>query len=145
MNPTFKLWRYFFSVSLHKKRERSGDLPVLMGCTGIHLRDHRSTEYITCPLSRSNKGWQALRFYVKNDATSPLPDFNGRLIKEAQPVWVWGPLEKEKKRLCDLLDAIALLKNHGLHGTGVIGVYHMRRVAPLMARALSLNGMTLGT
>jgi hypothetical protein len=32
IEPHFKLWRYFFSVSLHKKKERSGDLSVLMGC-----------------------------------------------------------------------------------------------------------------
>ena len=59
-------------------------------------------------------------------------------------MWSWGPLEKEKKRLCDLLDAIALLKNHGLRGAGVIGAYHVRRVAPLMARALPLYGMMAG-
>jgi hypothetical protein len=37
IEPHFKLWRHFFSVSLHKKRERSGDLSVPMGCAGIHL------------------------------------------------------------------------------------------------------------
>ena len=114
----------------------------MMGCTGIHLRDHRSTEYMICPLSRSNKRWHALWFYVKNDATTLLPDFTGRLIEEALPVWEWGPPEKEKKRLRDLLNAIALLKNHGLRGAGVIGAYHARRVAPLMVRGLPLYGMT---
>ena len=37
IEPHFELWRYFFSISLHKKRERSGDLSVSMGCVGIHL------------------------------------------------------------------------------------------------------------
>ena len=37
IKPHFEMWRYFFSVSLHKKRERSGDLSVPMGCIGIHL------------------------------------------------------------------------------------------------------------
>jgi hypothetical protein len=41
----------------------------------------------------------------------------------------------EKRRLGDLLKAIALLKRHGLHAIGVIRAYHARRVAPLMARA----------
>jgi hypothetical protein len=36
---------------------------------------------------------------------------------------------------------IVLLKLHGLHGTGIIRAYHARRVAPLMARALSLYEM----
>jgi hypothetical protein len=35
-----------------------------------------------------------------------------------------------------------LLKRHGYNATGVIGAYHARRVAPLMARALSLYQMT---
>ena len=55
-----------------------------------------------------------------------------------------GTPEKEKKRLCDLLDAITLLKNHGLRGAGVIRAYHTRRLAPLMVRALPLYGMTPG-
>jgi hypothetical protein len=42
----------------------------------------------------------------------------------------------------DLLKAIALLKCHGLHATGVVGRYHVRRVAPLMACALPLHQMT---
>jgi hypothetical protein len=56
-------------------------------------------------------------------------------------VWGWGPPEKEKKRLRDLLDAITLLKRNALHETDVIGAYHVRRVAPLMARALPLYRM----
>jgi len=48
---------------------------------------------------------------------------------------------KEKKRMRDLLETVVFLKNHGLHGAGVIGAYHVRRVAPLIARALPLFGM----
>ena len=48
IEPHFELWRYFFSVSLHKKRERSGDLSVPMGWAGIHLQGHRSVEYMAC-------------------------------------------------------------------------------------------------
>jgi hypothetical protein len=55
-----------------------------------------------------------------------------------------GAPEKEKKRLYDLLDAIALLKNHSPHRTGVIEAYHVRRVAPLKACALPLYEMTPG-
>ena len=53
-----------------------------------------------------------------------------------------GATIKEKKRMRDLFEAIAFLKPHGLHGAGVIGGYHARRVAPLMARVLPLYGMT---
>ena len=44
--------------------------------------------------------------------------------------------------MCDILDAIVFLKNHNLRGAGVMGAYHARRVAPLMARALLLYRMT---
>jgi hypothetical protein len=40
------------------------------------------------------------------------------------------------------LKAIAILKEHGIHGVGVIGAYHVKRLAPLMAHALSMYQMT---
>jgi hypothetical protein len=52
-----------------------------------------------------------------------------------------GPVDKEKKRLAPLLGIIAYLKGHGPCGTGIIGAYHSRRVAPLIARSLPLYGM----
>jgi hypothetical protein len=61
----------------------------------------------------------------------------------ALPVWLWGPIKKEKKRIIPLHGAIAYLKGHGLYSTGVIGAYHSRWVAPL-ARALLLYGMASG-
>jgi hypothetical protein len=48
----------------------------------------------------------------------------------------------EKRRLGDLLKAIVLLKHHNPRATNVVGVYHVRRVAPLMVRALPLYRMT---
>ena len=37
ISPHFDLWRYFFTVTLQKKREKSGrkELHMPMGCTGI--------------------------------------------------------------------------------------------------------------
>jgi hypothetical protein len=55
---------------------------------------------------------------------------------------MWGIIGANgMRRLLDLLDTIVLLKNHNLHGTGVIGVYHARRVASLMVHALPLYEM----
>jgi hypothetical protein len=65
------------------------------------------------------------------------------LIEEPPQSWGWGLVNKEKRRLVDLLKAIALLKRHGLHTTGVVGVYRARRVALLMVCALPLHQMTL--
>jgi hypothetical protein len=56
--------------------------------------------------------------------------------------WGYGLVEKEKKRLRDLLDSIALLRSDNVHGAGVIRVYHVRGLAPLMARTLPLYEMT---
>ena len=79
---------------------------------------------------------------MKNDAAAPLLNFFECLIEEVPQVWSWGSPEKEKKRMHDIHDAIMFLKSHGLRGAGVIGAYHARRVAPLMARPLPLYGMT---
>ena len=78
---------------------------------------------------------------MKNNPTAPLPDFTGRLIEEAPPPWLWGPPDKEKMRMRDILEAVASLKSYGLCRASVIGAYHARRVAPLMAHALPLFGM----
>jgi hypothetical protein len=42
------------------------------------------------------------------------------------------------------VEAIKILKEHGLNGVSVIGAYHQRRVAPLMVRALPLHWMVPG-
>jgi hypothetical protein len=68
----------------------------------------------------------------------PLPIFSGSFIESAPKMWVWGPPAKEQDRLEDHLKAITILKERGLHGVGVIGVYHVRMLAPLMARALPM-------
>ena len=33
----FELWRYFFAISLHRMKDKGGEISVLMGCVGIHL------------------------------------------------------------------------------------------------------------
>ena len=47
--------------------------------------------------------------------------------------------------MCDLLEAIAFLKTHGLCGASIIKGYHTRRVASLMSCVLPLYRMMLGT
>ena len=113
-----------------------------MGCASIHLRGTRLSEYMSIPLSKSNKGWHKLWFYLRIDAVAPLPIFTGRLIEEAPDAWRYGPIAKEQKRLDDLLKAITTLKGRRLRRTGVVGAYHVRRLAPLMARALPMYKMT---
>ena len=81
-------------------------------------------------------------FYVKNNAAAPLLEFTERLIEEVLESWRrWGVLEKDKKKIQDYLATIRVLKERGVKGSGMIGAYHMRRVAPLMRRALPLHMM----
>jgi hypothetical protein len=63
------------------------------------------------------------------------------LIEEVPSEWGYGPIEKEKRRLCDLIDTIVLLRSGGIHGASTVRAYHVRRVAPLMARTFSLYEM----
>ena len=117
---------------------------MLMGCTGIHLQGQRAAEYMPFQLSSSNKGWYSHWFYLKNDPTAPLWIFSGCLVEDVPPSWPWGLPIKEKKRMRDLLEAIAFLKTHGLYRASVIRGYHASRVAPLMSRVLPLYGMMPG-
>ena len=75
---------------------------------------------------------------------APLPVYFGRLIEEVLGSWKWGVPDKDKKRIKDHLAALQILKNRGMKGSGIIGAYHARRVAPLMSRALPLYLMALG-
>ena len=81
-------------------------------------------------------------FYLKNDAAAPLSLFTGRLIEEAPDSWrKCGVSKKDKKKILDYLATICFLKDKGLKGSGIIGAYHTRRVAPLMRRVLPLYAM----
>ena len=116
-----------------------------MGCTGIQLRNNRVNEYMLMRLSTSNKVWHSHWFYVKDDAAAPLPAFTGRLIEDVPESWrKWGVLDKDKKKIHDHLAAIRILKERGMKGSGIIGAYHTRRVAPLMRCVLPLHMMALG-
>jgi hypothetical protein len=96
---------------------------------------------MTLSLTMSNQGWHKQWFYLKNDPTAPLPIFSSSFIESAPKTWVWGPPAKEQDRIKDHLKAIAILKERGIHGVSIIGVYHVKRLAPLMACALSMYQM----
>ena len=96
-------------------------------------------------LSTSNKGWHSHWFYVRDNAAAPLPAFTGRFIEEVSESWrKWGVSDKDKKKIQDHLAAIRILKETSVKGSGIIGAYHMRRVAPLMARTLPMHLMAPG-
>ena len=113
----------------------------LLGCAGIHLRNNRVNEYPSMRLSTSNKGWHLHWFYVKDDVAAPLPVFSERIIEVVLGPWKWGVSNKDKKKIKDHLAALQILKERGVKGSGIIGAYHMWRVAPLMRHARPLHMM----
>ena len=83
-------------------------------------------------------------FYVKDDVAAPLLVFSRRIIEEVPGSWKWGVPDKDKKRIKDHLVTLQILKERGMKGSGIIGAYHTRRVAPLMSHVLPLYLMGLG-
>ena len=61
ISPHFDLWRFFFAITLYKKKEKGGrqELHMPMGCAGIQLRNNQVGEYPSMWLSTSNKGWHS--------------------------------------------------------------------------------------
>ena len=144
IDPHFNQWRHLFAVNLLKKQVGKQELHAPVGCAGIHLRNNQAEAYPLMRLSTSNKGWHSQWFYIKDDAAAPLPVFSGCVIKEAPGSWRLGVPVKEKKNINDLLATLQTLKDRGVKGLGIIGTYHTRRVAPLMARVLPLHQMAPG-
>jgi hypothetical protein len=103
IEPHFEPWKYFFTVSLHKRREKKAKLSVPVGCTSIHLWSGRAAGYNSIVVIKSNKGWHKLGFYLNNDTTTCLLEFTGCTIEEVPDQWGHDPVEKEKRRLYDLM------------------------------------------
>ncbi|KAG2549180.1 hypothetical protein PVAP13_9KG175926 [Panicum virgatum] len=118
IRPSFELWKYFFNVALiNSKTHGKVSVHHPIGCAGIQLRsggDRRTTTW---------------------------PPFIARLIKEVPKVWGYGPVDEDKRKIANQLEAILNLRAAGLTGSGVVAAYHKRRVAPIMARCLMLCQM----
>ena len=103
IDPHFDLWWYLFAVSLVKRWVGKEDLHASVGCASIHLHSTQVGAYPLMRLTTSNKGRHSQWFYVKNNATAPLPAFTGCYILEAPESWGWGIHAKKKKHLNGLL------------------------------------------
>jgi hypothetical protein len=143
IEPCFDLFRYFFAASLVRRKADNGDLqPVAVGSVGVHLRSATAHEYLAAPTPSTNQGWHQRWFYLRNDAAHPLPPFSGRVIDVQPECWRWGVAKDSKAGVEFALEAIRHLKLKGLTGAVVIGSYHQRRFAPLMARRLPMFKVT---
>jgi hypothetical protein len=119
------------------------EVMMSMRCVRIRLESNQAKDYISMKLSTSNKGWHSQSFYLKNDDAPSLPEhapskYTGRVIEAILESWGWG-ISKDLKRITDHLVAIKILREASVKGSGIIGAYHARRVAPLMARVLPMH------
>jgi hypothetical protein len=73
IDPHFDLWNYFFHVWL----PQGSDVEVaILGGVVIHVKSgHGVDPYFDLPMSESMDGCQKIWFFLRNDATMPLPMF----------------------------------------------------------------------
>jgi hypothetical protein len=107
------------------------------------LRQAQALQYITTILASSNKGWQRLWFYLRND-DGRLPSFSQRVVTAASENWRYEAPRDRQKNLQPLLKALEELRERGLTAAGVVAAIHRRRVLPLTERRLPLWEMTPG-
>jgi hypothetical protein len=65
-----------------------------------------------------------------------LSEYIRYVIEVVPESWGWGISKKDSKNITDHHTAIKVLREAGVVGSGVIGVYHARRVVSLMACVL---------
>ncbi|XP_039786207.1 uncharacterized protein LOC120652448 [Panicum virgatum] len=141
--PSHKFFRgllHHYKIELQKSKVDVWVIPPI-DCANVHVRNNRGELHMDILLKKSHKGWHRSWFYVKNNEHVCLPIFTGQSMAGVPREWSDGPMQKEKDRFVDLLSAIQHLKELGLNGVGVVGVYHVRRVAPLMAWTVALYQM----
>jgi hypothetical protein len=75
IDPKIDLWKYFFRVLRPQDLEAK---LTIFGGTVIHVKlGHRVDPYLEIPMTRSMKGWWKRWFYLRNDASTPVPVFTG--------------------------------------------------------------------
>jgi hypothetical protein len=149
MSPHLRLWCYFFSTELPRKRPtpNAPARPTQIGYVALHFRGSRSKGYISLRLCSSNKGWHDQWFYRRNHGALSavghgLPAFLPKAPSEAPQSWVRGVPKKGEKRTVGAIATMAILRGRGVTLAGVIGDNLRQGVAPLMARRLPLFKMT---
>jgi hypothetical protein len=143
--PHWDLWTHLFSTELFASStgERRVRMAVRAGGCIPQLRQARALQYIPAILASSNKGWQHMWFYLRND-DGRLPSFSQRVVTAAADNWRYGTPRERQKNLQPLLRALEELREGGLTAAGVVAAIHRRRVLPLTGRRLPLWEMMPG-
>jgi hypothetical protein len=85
VDSEFDLWSYFFDV--RHPHDLDVELTVFGGAI-IHVKYRNGVgPYFNLPMPRSMKGWQKKWFYLRNNASAPLPVFMGSC---PIPLLSWG-------------------------------------------------------
>jgi hypothetical protein len=73
IDPDFDLWNYFFYV--RRPQDPEVELTISGGAVILVKSGNGVDPYPKIPMLRSMKGWQKKWFYLRNDASAPLPVF----------------------------------------------------------------------
>ena len=108
--------------------------PFHLGCASIQLRGERTEGFFRMKVQTSNKGWHRRWFYLKNDTSHGVPEFNNLVFFARPDSWRWGAPTVDLPRMEPLFRAILQLKTAGVTGVGATGAYHARGVGPSPSR-----------
>jgi hypothetical protein len=86
----------------------------------IHVKfGHGVDPYFDIPMPKSMKGWQKKWFYLRNDASSPLPMFTG---SRPVPLLSWGHkmASRDLGKLQHMREVLQQLRQEGLIGVHLL-------------------------
>jgi hypothetical protein len=106
------------------------ELTVFRGAV-IHVKSRHGVDpYFDIPMPRSIKGWQKKWFYLRNDASAPLPTFTGsRPIP--LPSWGGGVARRYLGKLQPRRKVLQQLRQERLTGVHLLRTFFSCQIKPL--------------
>jgi hypothetical protein len=128
IDPELDMWKYFFRV--RRPQDPEAELIISKGTVIRVKAGHGVDPYLEIPMPRSMKGWQKKWFYLKNDASAPLPMFtSGHPVP--LPSWREGAAGKDLDKLQPLHEHLQQLRQEGLTGIHLLWTFFSCRIEPL--------------
>jgi hypothetical protein len=104
----------------------------------IHVKSgHGVDPYFDLSMPKSMKGWQKKWFYLRNDASTPLPIFTSS-CPVPLPSWGDGVARKDLSKFHPMREALQQLRQEGLTGTHLLWTFFSRRIQPLRRQKIKM-------
>jgi hypothetical protein len=127
IDPKLDLWKYFFHI-WHPQDPKAE--VTISGGVVIHVKEgHRVDPYLEILMLRSMKGWRKKWFYLRNDASAPLPTFTG-----GHPITLpscGDGVAKDLGKLHPLCENLQQLQQDGLIEMHLLQMFFSHRIQPL--------------